>query len=462
MFSDIPFRMTRDPLGASGATADATGRASVPAIRVRNLSKCYPIYDKPRDRLKQFVLPRLYRIVGRKTPRYHRDFWALSDVSFEVAKGETVGIVGRNGAGKSTLLQIICGTLSPSVGSVETNGRIAALLELGAGFNPEFTGTENVFLSAALLGLARDEVDKRFDDIVAFADIGQFLDQPVKTYSSGMYVRLAFAVQACVDPEVLVVDEALSVGDIGFQYKCFKRMERLRANGATILMVTHSTSSVLEYADRCIVLDSGRVLDDTTDVLAAVLAYEKNMLSIQVPLPPAKRDSADHFTIQQLAAIQSEHRNLGLGEKRFGTARAIIESVSIMAKTAGEERSTIRSGDEIEFRVRVWSAEAIPEVVLGISLSRTQGGDVWGDNNLNAGVPIDLALGETNIVFRVRLPISAGEYLVHCGLASLAAGEREELDQRRPVASLNVWSPRAQVGVVFAPVEVSLLGSTQR
>lgn len=462
MFSDAPFRMTGGPRAASGANAGATGRASVPTIRVRNLSKCYPIYDKPRDRLKQFVLPRLYHLVGREVASYHRDFWALSDVSFEVAKGETVGIIGRNGAGKSTLLQIICGTLSPSAGSVETNGRIAALLELGAGFNPEFTGTENVFLSAALHGLTREEVENRFDDIVGFADIGQFLDQPVKTYSSGMYVRLAFAVQACVDPEVLIVDEALAVGDIGFQYKCFKRMERLRAEGATVLMVTHSTSSILEYADRCIVLDSGRVLDDSTDVLAAVLAYEKNMLSIQVPLPPAKHDSADHFTMQQLAAIQSEHRNLGLGEKRFGTARAIIESVSTVAKAAGEERSTIRSGDEIEFRFRILSAEAIPEVVLGISLSRTQGGDVWGDNNLNAGVPIDLAPGETNVVFRVRLPISAGEYLVHCGLASLAAGEREELDQRRPVASLNVWSPRAQVGVVFAPVEVSLLGSAER
>lgn len=458
MYSDLPLRAGGD---GGGASVDEPGSATVlaaPAIYVRGLSKCFPIYDRPRDRLKQFVLPRLHRFLGREAHNYYRDFWALREVSFEVAKGETVGIIGRNGAGKSTLLQIICGTLTPSAGRVETNGRIAALLELGAGFNPEFTGIENVFLSAALLGLTREEAEDRFDDIAAFADIGQFLDQPVKTYSSGMYVRLAFAVQACVDPEILVVDEALSVGDIGFQYKCFKRMERLRANGATILMVTHSTSSILEYADRCIVLGSGRVIDDSTDVLAAVLAYEKDMLSIEQRLPASKRASADRFSRDELAASQAEHRNSSLGEKRFGSARAIIESVSILARAAAEERGTIRSGDEVEFRFRIRSAEAIAEVVLGVSLSRTQGGDIWGDNNLNAGVPIDLAPGETTLVFRVRLPISAGEYLVHCGLATLAGGEREELDQRRPAAMLRVWSPRAQVGVVFAPVEVSVIG----
>lgn len=461
MSSDVWHCPGEDRSCETAASVGSATHVSAPAVRVRNLSKCYPIYDKPRDRLKQFLLPRLHRLLGRAPKRYYRDFWALREVAFDIAKGETVGIIGRNGAGKSTLLQMICGTLSPTSGSVETNGRIAALLELGAGFNPEFTGTENVFLNSALLGLTRDEVEDRFDEIVAFADIGQFLDQPVKTYSSGMYVRLAFAVQACVDPEILVVDEALSVGDIGFQYKCFKRMERLRANGATILMVTHSTSSVLEYADRCIVLESGRILDDTTDVLAAVLAYEKDMLSIKVPVPPVNRGSAERFTKEQLSNIREAHRNISIGEKRFGTARAIIESMTIVATVAGEERCTIRSGDEMEFRFGIRSTESIPEVVLGVSISRAQGGDVWGDNNLNAGVPMDLAPGVTNIAYRVKLPVSAGEYLVHCGLATLAAGEREELDQRRPVAILRIWSPRAQVGVVFAPIEVDQLGSAE-
>lgn len=448
---------TMDRMVRPVAEPSAISPGRDPAIRVANLSKCYQIYDAPRDRLKQFVMPRLQRLFGRAAGSYHRKFWALQDVSFEVGKGETVGIIGRNGAGKSTLLQIVCGTLTPTAGVVETRGRIAALLELGAGFNLEFSGRENIFMNGAVLGLSTAQIEDRFDDIAAFADIGQFLDQPVKTYSSGMYVRLAFAVQACVDPEILIVDEALSVGDIGFQYKCFKRMEQLRASGTTVLMVTHATSSILEYADRCIVLDSGRILQDTSDVLAAVLAYEKDMLTLQTALPSDRSKGVSRFSVDQLRDLQESSRNPSLGEKRFGTARAIIESVSIWSSGAGEERSIVRSGEEIEFRFRILSAEAIPAVVLGVSLSRTQGGDVWGDNNLNAGVTIDLMPGETSLAYRVRLPISAGEYLVHCGLASLAGGDREELDQRRPAAKLSAWSPRPQVGVIFAPIEVSYL-----
>src|SRR6201991_4526717 len=201
------------------------------AIRVENVSKTFEIYDSPRDRLKQFILPRLERLFGLQPRKYYREFHALSNVSFTLNHGETVGIIGRNGAGKSTLPQIICGTLSASSGDVLVEGRIAALLELGAGFNPDFTGRENVFLNGELLGLSREEMKRRFAEIEEFAGIGQFIDQPIKTYSSGMYVRLAFAVQACVDPEILIVDEALSVGDIGFQYKCFKRMEELRRRG---------------------------------------------------------------------------------------------------------------------------------------------------------------------------------------------------------------------------------------
>lgn len=231
------------------------------AIRVQNLSKCYPIYDAPRDRLKQFVVPRLQGLVGRKTAKqYFREFWALRDVSFEVKKGETVGIIGRNGSGKSTLLQIICGTLNPTKGGVETRGRIAALLELGAGFNPEFTGRENVYLNAAVLGLSNEEIDTRFDEIAAFADIGDFIERPVKTYSSGMMVRLAFAVAIHVDPEILIVDEALSVGDAYFQAKCAHRIRSIISKGVTVLFVSHDTASVKSLCSRAILLDSGRSL----------------------------------------------------------------------------------------------------------------------------------------------------------------------------------------------------------
>lgn len=432
------------------------------AIRVTRLSKCYQIYDAPRDRLRQFVMPRFQRAIGRKVEAYHREFWALKDVSFEVGKGETVGIIGRNGAGKSTLLQIICGTLTPTSGTVETSGRVAALLELGAGFNPEFSGRENIYLNGAVLGLAREQIDERFDDIASFADIGQFLDQPVKTYSSGMYVRLAFAVQACVDPEILIVDEALSVGDIGFQYKCFKRMEELRSRGVTILMVTHSTGSVLEYANRCIVIDAGRITHNTSNVLDAVLAYEKDMRGQASRLLDSTRTSGEKtsFTAQTLASRQAERRNALVEETRFGTARAIVDDIQVVrsADPAGEDCRLIQAGEEVAFRFRILSSEQIPGVVLGISLSQAKGNDVWGDNNLNAGQVIDLAPGALDVEYRVRLPISAGEYLIHCGLAIFAGAEREELDQRRPFGRLRVWSPRGQVGVVHAPIKVKIGG----
>lgn len=229
------------------------------AILVSHLSKCYEIYDTPRDRLKQFVLPRVRHMVGKAHKQYFREFWALKDVSFEIKKGETIGIIGRNGSGKSTLLQMICGTLTPTGGDVEVNGRVAALLELGSGFNPEFTGRENVYMNAAVLGLTNDEIDAQFDKIVAFADIGEFIEQPVKTYSSGMFVRLAFAVVVHVQPDILVVDEALSVGDIAFQNRCMQRIRQLKEAGASILFVSHDLSTVQILCDRVIWIKHGLI-----------------------------------------------------------------------------------------------------------------------------------------------------------------------------------------------------------
>ncbi len=230
------------------------------AIKVEHLSKCYQIYEQPRDRLKQFLFPRLQSLAGLRSRDYFREFWALRDVSFEVRRGETVGVIGRNGSGKSTLLQLICGTLNPSHGSVQTRGRVAALLELGSGFNPEFTGCENVRMNASLLGLTDAEIDERFDDIAAFADIGKFIEQPLKTYSSGMYMRLAFATAINVDPDILVVDEALAVGDEAFQRKCFARIENIRDNGGTILFVNHGAQAVVQLCDRAVLFDRGEMI----------------------------------------------------------------------------------------------------------------------------------------------------------------------------------------------------------
>ena len=226
--------------------------SSEPALRAENLSKTYQIYRRPHHRLQQM----LWR--GRR--RFFEEFSALSDVSFDVARGETMGIVGRNGSGKSTLLQIIAGTLTPTAGRVEVSGRVAALLELGSGFNPDFTGRENVYLNASILGLTRQEIDARYEEIVSFADIGDFMDQPVKTYSSGMYVRLAFATAVNVSPDVLIVDEALAVGDESFQRKCFARIKSIQEGGGTILFVSHSAASVVQLCDRAMLLDRGERL----------------------------------------------------------------------------------------------------------------------------------------------------------------------------------------------------------
>jgi lipopolysaccharide transport system ATP-binding protein len=255
------------------------------SISVAGLGKRYEIYAKPADRLKQMVLPRLQRAIRRPPRAYFKEFWALRDVNFEVKRGETVGIVGRNGSGKSTLLQMICGTLTPTLGQIGVNGRIAALLELGAGFNPEFTGKENVRLSGLLYGLSDEELRDRYQAILDFAEIGEFIDQPVKTYSSGMYVRLAFAVAINVSPDILVVDEALSVGDEAFQRKCFARIETIRRNGATVLFVSHAASTVIELCDRALLLDHGELLTAGTPKFV-VSRYQKILYS-----PAEKYDS---------------------------------------------------------------------------------------------------------------------------------------------------------------------------
>lgn len=293
------------------------------AIRVSNVSKHYLMFERPEDRFKQMVVPRLERLIGRPPRRYFRDFAALSGVSFEIGRGETVGIIGRNGSGKSTLLQIICGTLQPTSGTVEVNGRVAALLELGAGFNPEFTGRENVFLNASILGVPRKEMEWRFDDIARFADIGPFIDQPVKTYSSGMYVRLAFAVAINVDPDILVVDEALSVGDEAFQRKCFARIEDIKDKGGTILFVSHGASTIIQLCTRAILIDGGeKILEGmpkavvsqyqrlanasstgAAEIRAAILTRNTNVEAVHVSGGDLPKSGADGSRSVEMAAI---------------------------------------------------------------------------------------------------------------------------------------------------------------
>lgn len=229
------------------------------SISIKNISKCFHIYENPINRLKQFFLPRVTKLIFQKHTSFYKEFWALKNISFQISRGETLGIIGKNGSGKSTLLQIICGTLAPTFGEVEICGRVAALLELGSGFNPEFTGRENIYMNASILGATKDEIDSRYDDIVSFADIGEFIDQPVKTYSSGMYVRLAFSVAINVDPDVLIIDEALAVGDIRFQSKCLRKINEIKKTGCTVIFVSHSSGHIEALCDKVIWLNDGEI-----------------------------------------------------------------------------------------------------------------------------------------------------------------------------------------------------------
>lgn len=295
------------------------------SISVRNVCKVYHGYESPVDRLKQFIFPRVGRLSGRVAKNHFRIFNALQNISFEVARGEVVGIVGRNGSGKSTLLQIICGTLSASNGDVRTHGRISALLELGSGFNPEFTGRDNMYLNAALIGMSRAELEERVPDILEFADIGDFIDQPVKTYSSGMAVRLAFAVAINVSADILIVDEALAVGDELFQRKCFSRIDQLRSEGATILFVSHSAGTIVDLCDRAVLLDGGELIADGSPK-AVVGLYQKLLYA------PAAAAAALRQSIR---------------ERSLANVTAIADRTDAHAEQSAGEYETVRGDEEV-------------------------------------------------------------------------------------------------------------------
>lgn len=366
------------------------------AIRVQHLSKCYQIYDAPHDRLKQFVLPRLRRLAGKATKQYFREFWALRDMSFEVKKGQTFGIIGRNGAGKSTLLQILCGTLTPTSGSVEVNGRVAALLELGAGFNPEFTGKENVYLNASVLGLSTQDIDDRFDSIIAFADIGEFIDQPVKTYSSGMFVRLAFGIAIHVEPDILIIDEALSVGDIAFQNKCVLKIRELRDKGTTLLFVTHDLSTLQLICDQVAWLNRGEVMMIGDPVTVSQEYY--------VQTTGVKTADSVHSAV--------------ISQKDTGMAK-FIEVKHDTLTTA--DKPIFAVGDAIRFRIAVQAEQAIGRTVFAISIFRADGDWVVGQTSLEAGVfwaPQDAgAIQRGKLVLEPNC-LAPGDYLVAFGAYS--------------------------------------------
>jgi lipopolysaccharide transport system ATP-binding protein len=414
------------------------------AIRVCNLSKRYEMYNTPRDRLKQFVVPKLCQVMPplrrlfadphAALPTYSKEFWALKDVSFEINRGETVGIIGRNGSGKSTLLQMICGTLNPTAGTIQTKGRIAALLELGSGFNPEFSGRENVFLNGQILGLSHLEIESRYDAIVEFADIGDFIEQPVKTYSSGMVVRLAFSVAVNVDPEVLVVDEALAVGDMPFQIKCFSRLRKLRESGGTILFVSHSLSTVRSFCDRAIYLDRG----------VAVLAGSANDICRQYEQDCMRERFLPARIQDTVALVPAQPPAIPLDVVSDSTLEALrLHSPAFLEKQhEGSQSVTIRSFIFLDNEGRVIeSVEATKPVsaYLLIQLNQDIGRDFHASIQIydRQGMPlmvvrdssfagsIEGTAGQLFVAsMRFLMPLQAGQYYCQVGVLLFPDGQK--------------------------------------
>jgi lipopolysaccharide transport system ATP-binding protein len=411
--------------------------SSKSAIRVQDLSKCYEIYAQPQDRLKQSIHPRLQRLVGRQPRTYYREFWALRDVSFEVDKGEAVGIIGRNGAGKSTLLQLVCGTLNPTGGSVAVEGTVSALLELGNGFNPEFTGRENVYLNATMLGLTQEEIDEKFDEIAAFAEIGDFLAQPTKTYSSGMLMRLAFAVNTCIDPDILIVDEALSVGDAPFQSKCFKRLRQLINDGTSILFVSHDISTVRSICKRALWLKNGQVemWGDAKDVAKqyekfcwqeqGVVLQNSELAEHKLSEPPSLQVNGANFSSSVLSMLFAPNPTFEMNRQRSrgGTGDVVIKNFLLL----NEEGHPIASCDYNEELTLCYLLDVCRPVasdfVIGVWFRDLKGNSVYSANDLGRIHKLTAIAGESFIVSaKLKIPLSHQDYEVHTSIFGFKSG----------------------------------------
>jgi lipopolysaccharide transport system ATP-binding protein len=437
-------------------------------IQCMDLGKCYQIYNNPKDRLKQAI--------WRGSRQYFREFWAVRDVNFEVKRGESLGIIGRNGSGKSTLLQLICGTLTPTEGTIQTKGRIAALLELGSGFNPEFTGIENVYLNASMLGLSKDETDKRLEDIVAFADIGDFIDQPVKNYSSGMAVRLAFAVIAHVDADILVVDEALAVGDAIFVQRCMRFIRRMREEKC-LLFVSHDAEAMKSLCNHALWLSKGstQAYGDCREVALDYLRYcqatsygeEVTFLAIGDKTSNKKTDEAktkarinkiqeDYFDAKtfdyEVLATSAENLDNGNGWK---TGDAELLEVSIKSINNDETNSILRGGEKVEIRICAKANITLDAPILGFVLKDRLGQSLFGENTLiikeaSNAERVDPG-DELTAVFHLWLPmLPTGEYTI---MASIANGDLGSNIQHHWVENaivLNIIASRVRYGLVGA------------
>ena len=394
----------------------------------------YKLYDKPSDRLKEAL--------GLTRKKLYKEHYALRDVNFDIQEGECVGIIGTNGSGKSTILKIITGVLTPTQGEVKVDGRISALLELGAGFNMEYSGLENVYLNGTMIGFSKEEIDARLDDILEFADIGDFIHQPVKTYSSGMFVRLAFAVAINIDPEILVVDEALSVGDVFFQAKCYHKFEEFKKQGKTILFVSHDLSSVSKYCDRVILLNKGVKLDEGSP--KQMVDLYKQLL---VGQDPVKQQEADK---EKKAAVQSE------GTGNFQANPNMLEYGNRMAEIIhfevlddrGMLSNTIEKGTEFKIRMKVHFNEDIQEPIMAYTFKNIKGTEITGTNTMfeKAQVARSGAGDECTVTFTQNMDLQGGEYLLSFGCTGYKDGDFTVFHRLYDDCNITVVSSKNTVG----------------
>lgn len=421
-------------------------------------------------------MPRLQRLAGRTPTQYFREFWALRDVSFEIRRGETVGIIGRNGSGKSTLLQMICGTLNPTSGHVQTVGRVAALLELGSGFNPEFTGRENVYMNAAVLGLSREETDARYDDIAAFADIGDFIEQPVKTYSSGMVVRLAFAVIAHVDADILVVDEALAVGDAFFIQKCLRFIRQFQSAGGTLLMVSHDTGAVVNLCGKAIFLNHGQVINmgapkdvaerylatlyESSQIVDGVSVKSTALVDTQEQFPGQSRDMPEAVYSASTLRNDKGVSQVNVHHVAFGTGDAIIKSVQLLDLN-GLPLTWIVGGEDVVLEVRCLAYIDILRPIVGFQFKDRLGQVIFAENTFLAfqhnPQPVDQG-GELIARFEFQLPIlPTGDYSISVAIAEGSQDSHVQHHWQHEALIVRVHASSGCFGLIGIPMKKIIL-----
>lgn len=418
------------------------------AIRVADVTKIYKLYDNPKDRLKESL--------GLTRKKCYQEHYALNHINFEVKKGETVGIIGTNGSGKSTMLKLITGVLTPSSGEIQVDGRISALLELGAGFNMEYTGIENIYLNGTMIGFSRNEIDEKMQEILDFADIGEFVHQPVKSYSSGMFVRLAFAVAININPEILIVDEALSVGDVFFQAKCYRKFEEFKQQGKTILFVSHDLGSITKYCDRAILLNKGEKIFEGTPK-ETVDIYKKVLVNQFEPSELETDEDANDIT--KFSKEKDWKKSIQVNPEliEYGEKSAEIIDYALLDEN-GLITNTFMKGTGFSVRMKIQAHKEVKEPIFAFTIKNLQGIELTGTNTTYEKVQVPpMEPGDIReVTFTQRLDLQGGEYLVSLGCTGYQDGDFQVFHRLYDVCSLTVISDKNTVGYYDMNSEVSL------